>query len=91
MDIQQQVIAILVERLGGNVKITDAELHGARLQLQAVKDPASFAYILRTRGISTDEDSPVVPPFGLVVADRTAIAPTPVVGRARVVNRDEEG
>lgn len=44
----QEVIAILVDRLGGEVTIPVYELEAAGLQLEAFKDDRSFAYRLRT-------------------------------------------
>ena len=45
----QDVIAILVERLGGDVTIPVYELEAADLQLEAFTDDRSFAYRLRTQ------------------------------------------
>lgn len=50
------VIAILVDRLGGDVTITDQELAATGLTLEAFKDPTQFAYKLRTWRTPTVEE-----------------------------------
>lgn len=44
-----QIIAILVERLGGEVTITDAELRGADFDIEVSQDPAQFAWRCRAQ------------------------------------------
>lgn len=90
----EQLIAILVIRLGGDVTITDQELSDSTLELEITKHPAMFAYRLRT----TREPDPAeivaqiiasAVPLDEYFAERRALEPVPVVPHERVVNRDE--
>jgi hypothetical protein len=49
MNREQQVIAILVDRLGGEVTIAEHEIAAADLEMVSFQDPTQFAWILRTR------------------------------------------
>jgi hypothetical protein len=44
----ERVIAILVDRLGGDVTINDIELADTRIELEMQQHPTAFAYKLRT-------------------------------------------
>lgn len=44
-----QIIAILVERLGGEVTITEAEFAQADFDMEVSQDPAQFAWRCRAR------------------------------------------
>jgi hypothetical protein len=52
----ERIIAILVDQLGGEVVIGDAEIAASRLELEMGKHPTRFAYRLRTRRVPADDE-----------------------------------
>lgn len=56
----ETVIAILVDRLGGEVSISDYEFAADGLELQALKSVTEFAYRFRTRRRLEQIDGEVV-------------------------------
>lgn len=69
----ERIIAILVDRLGGDVTIDAAQLEYSDLELLAAKDPARFSYIFRTRhvveGETVDEQHPTQADLDRIVSD----------------------
>lgn len=81
----EQIIAILVDRLGGDVKITEREVVEAP-ELESLQDPTQIAWILRTRrrpqiveGEVTSTPNPRVIEYVQQVVRDEAMKPRPLV------------